>query len=297
MWLSEQLLFFLAKCLYKTEVAHSDEMKKAVSDRSAYHQYRHNEIDRILRSVHEHGIAISDRVVLDLGCSDGAISAAYRERGAARVVGVDIDEQAIEQARKNYSPDISFHVSSTTSIPLPDGFFDVIVCYDVFEHVSQPAEILAECHRILKPGGTMFLGTWGWYHPFAPHLWATMPVPWAHVLFSERTVLRVCRRVYHSSWYVPNMHDFDEAGERKDKYNNEEISRDYLNKLLIKDFRKLFQESDFEFQMFPKPFGSKYARWTKIFLNTPGIREFITSYFWAVLKKRDSAVEAPESCP
>ncbi len=55
---------------------------------------------------------------------------------------------------------------------------DVVLCYDVFEHVSRPAAVLDECYRILKPGGKMLIGTWGWYHPFAPHLWSTMPVPW-----------------------------------------------------------------------------------------------------------------------
>src|SRR5262249_42542979 len=69
---------------------------------------------------------------------------------------------------------------------------------------------------------------------------------------------------------------------------NEAISSDYLNKLLIGDLEKLFRQSSFDFEIFPQPFGSKYARWTRMFLKVPWFREFITSYLWVVLTKRPS---------
>ena len=287
MWLSEQILFLLAKLLYKSEAAHSNEMKKALSERSEYNRYRLEQIDKILAAAQKYGIDICNKVVLDLGCSDGAITEGYLNRGAREVIGVDIDERAIEQAKGRYSsPNISFHASTTTSFPLSDDLIDVVICYDVFEHASQPAAMLDECHRILKPGGQMLIGTWGWYHPYAPHLWSTMPVAWAHIFFSERTLLRTCRRVYDSPWYVPNMHDLDETGRKiPGKFQNEAISTDYLNKLLIKDFENAFDKSMFKYSVFPQHFGSKYASWTRGFLRIPWIREFVTSYIWVVLTK------------
>src|SRR5206468_219311 len=147
---------------------------------------------------------------------------------------------------------------------------DVILCYDVFEHVSKPAAMLAECKRVLRSGGRMLIGTWGWYHPFAPHLWSTMPVPWAHLLVSERTLLRACRRVYHSPWYVPTFHDLDANGHRyQDRYVEEQISTDYLNKYLLRDFERTFEESGLRWRVQLQPFGSRWARWTKPFLTVP----------------------------
>lgn len=287
MWLSEQVLFLLAKLLYKSEAAHSSEMKQALSERSEYNRYRHGQIDTIMTAAKKYGVDICDKIVLDMGCSDGALTAAYLERGAREVVGVDTDEEAIQRAQEqNSSPVISFHASTTASLPLADDLIDVVICYDVFEHVSEPMAMLDECYRVLKPGGQMLIGTWGWYHPYAPHLWSTMPVPWAHVFFSERTLLRTCRRVYNSPWYVPNMHDLDESGQKiEGKYENEIISKEYLNKWFIKDFENVFEISRFKYSVFPHPFGSKFARWTRVFLKTPWIREFVTSYIWVVLTK------------
>jgi SAM-dependent methyltransferase len=72
---------------------------------------------------------------------------------------------------------VEFVQNTTTGIPLPDQSIDVFISYDAFEHVSQPAANLRELHRILVRGGRGLIGTWSWRHPFAPHLWAVMPVP------------------------------------------------------------------------------------------------------------------------
>src|SRR5262249_2905539 len=138
----------------------------------------------------------------------------------------------------------------------------------------------------LVPGGKALIGTWSWWHPFAPHLWSVMPVPWAQVFFSERTILKVCRRVYHSAWYVPNMHDYDENGQRlADRYAHEAISTDYLNKYLIRDFEGALRASGFDYETHPVPFGSRYARWTRLCLRVPWLREFVAGYVWFVLTK------------
>jgi hypothetical protein len=120
-----------------------------------------------------------------------------------------------------------------------------------------------------------------------------MPVPWAHVPFSDRTLLRACRLVYQSEWYIPNMHDFDDFGQRRtDKYLEESISPDYLNKFLISDFRRVFSESELDCEFHLAPFGSKMARWTKILLRIPYLREFFTGYLWIVCSKPPSTEAA-----
>ena len=55
--------------------------------------------------------------------------------------------------------------------------------------------------------------------------------------------------------------------------------------VLIRDFEELFKESPFDSTLYPEAFSSKYAHWTKIFLKTPWLKEFITAYIWVVLTK------------
>jgi SAM-dependent methyltransferase len=287
MWIAEQILFQLAHSLYRTEVAHSSEMKNALQHIDAYDAYRAAEINRILEAVKRYRIPITGRTIVDFGCNDGAISAEYLRRGAARVIGVDIDERAIQRARAlHHEERLTFVQSAVSTIPLEDRSADAVISYDVFEHVSQPTTILNELYRILTSAGQALIGTWSWWHPFAPHLWAVMPVPWAHVFFSEQTILRVCQRVYHSPWYTPNMHDYDQDGQRlADKYTHESISTDYLNKYLIRDFQRAFLASGFVYETHLVPFGSRYARWTSACLHVPWLREFMAGYVWFVLTK------------
>ncbi len=287
MKISESLLFWLAKKLYSSDYGHSDEDKQALKSEQDYASYRLTLVNRVTSAAEQFDVPIKDRIVLDLGCYDGAVSMGYLEYGASYLYGVDIDEEAVERAQKHHKSNrAEFLVGDTKRIPLDENSVDTICCFDVFEHVSNVPEMLSEIKRVLKPGGQIIIGTWGWKHPFAPHLWSTMPVPYAHVFFSEKTMLRVCRRVYLSDWYKPTLHDYDKSGVRKeDKYLHEEIPGDYLNKYLISDFEKDFNSSGLSVNLQPQPFGSSYASWSRVFLQVPWVREFITGYLWVVLTK------------
>jgi ubiquinone/menaquinone biosynthesis C-methylase UbiE len=287
MRLSEQLLFWLAKRLYRTEIAHSEEMKDALKDTAKHEAYRAAQIQRVIAAADQYGVGFRGKDVLDLGCGDGALSAQFLTHGAGKLIGVDIDAECVERAREiNAGQPAEFCVCSSTTLPLPDECVDTVVSFDVFEHVARPRTVLAECLRVLRPSGKMLIGTWGWQHPFAPHLWATMPVPWAHVFFSERTILRTCRRVFQAPWYVPNQSDLDENGRKlQEKYDHVSISSDYLNKFLLSDFEQAFREAGFKIAIHLLPFSSRWARWTKPLLHVPFVREFVHAYFWAVLTK------------
>lgn len=290
MFISEFILYHGTRLFfYNSDLAHNSERKEALKSAEKYDHYRRSEFDRIADAAKRYGVVFADKRVLDLGCADGAITPAYLESGASHVVGVDISDAAIAKAAAtNPHPDrITFLASKKAEIPLPDASVDVIVAYDVFEHVADVPGLLAECKRILAPGGKLLLGTWGWWHPFAPHLFSAMPFPWAHVLCSDATLIRAARRVYWSDWYRPTMHDLNPDGSRiESKYTETEFSRDYLNRYKIRDFERAFAASGMAWQLHQLGFSSSKARFTHRFLNTPWIREFITSYFWAVLQKQ-----------
>jgi SAM-dependent methyltransferase len=291
MSLGEHVLYRLAKWLYRSEIAHSTEMKQATSSAEKLDQYRANEIHRIISAASRFDVRIEGQRVLDFGCADGVLSRRYLQNGAAKVVGIDIDGAAVERAVRSQSDSrLSFFQGSATDLPIPDASVDLVLSYDVFEHVSNPAAILKELRRVLVPGGTMLIGTWGWRHPFAPHLWAVMPVPWAHLFVSEATLLKACRRVYLSPWYVPNINDIGPDGERvRGKYEETEISTDYLNKYLIVDFERAFAAAGFQCSTHAVPFSSRAARWSAPLIRLSSLREFLSGYVWFVLRQPGSA--------
>jgi 2-polyprenyl-3-methyl-5-hydroxy-6-metoxy-1,4-benzoquinol methylase len=281
---ADALLYQLARVFYRSDVAHDAGMKTAQRSLADNNRYRANQSDKVLDAARRFRIELADRDLLDLGCHDGALTIRYATAGPRSVIGVDIDEQAVRRAQHERAhARVSYRVASTTQLPLDDHSVDVVLCYDVFEHVAEPAKILAECRRILRPGGTMLIGTWGWGNKFAPHLWAAMPVPWAHVLFSERFVLAACRRVFHASWYRPTFHDLDADGRRQsDRYCEASIDPQYLNKYFIRDFERVFASSGFEASVTLDPIAGVGA--LRPMMRIPIVREYLHGYLWAVLR-------------
>ncbi len=93
--------------------------------------------------------------VLDLGCAYG-VWTAWLDRRVQRVVGVDVDVEALARARSLY-PDATFVVADARSLPFADAEFDKVVFISTLEHIRQPEEALAETARVLKPGALLAL--------------------------------------------------------------------------------------------------------------------------------------------
>lgn len=279
---AEYTLYLLAKLLSRSELAHSTAMKQALRDEASAEQYRAGEIARVRDAIQRYRVPVHSRTVLDVGCHDGALTMGLPALGASGVIGVDIDAAAIARASTR-NPAIRFLVSAPDRIPLPDASIDTAIAYDVFEHVEHPAMLARELARVVRPDGAVLIGTWSWCHPFAPHLWSVMPVPWAHLVVSERTLLAACRRVYLSSWYVPDRHDVDARGQRKhDKYTETAIDRRYLNQYRIGDFERAFQQSWGAVETYPIVFGS--AKMLQPLAHLQPLRDWLSGYVWFVLR-------------
>jgi SAM-dependent methyltransferase len=101
------------------------------------------------------------RVVLDVGCGDG-YGARHLANLAAEVEAVDVDAAAVERAHERYgAPNLAFRHASATSLPYRDRTFDLVVAFEVLEHLEQSAqrEMLRECARVLKSDGILLLST------------------------------------------------------------------------------------------------------------------------------------------
>jgi len=92
--------------------------------------------------------------VLDLGCHEGDISVLIRDLGND-VVGIDLPELA-EQATQRYGIEAIGH-DLNEPFPFDDGAFDVVVTASVLDDIPDDLSYLRECHRVLKPGGTVIV--------------------------------------------------------------------------------------------------------------------------------------------
>jgi SAM-dependent methyltransferase len=95
--------------------------------------------------------------VLDLGCGTG-YGTAELARQAASAAGVDIADEAVAYARKSY-PGISFEQASCTATPFESASFDVIVAFEVIEHLQFWRGLLEEARRLLAPNGVFLVST------------------------------------------------------------------------------------------------------------------------------------------
>ena len=97
--------------------------------------------------------------VLDAGCGAGYGSAELAQ-AADSVVGVDRAAEAIAFARANYClPNLRFEQASCDALPHPSGSFDLVVAFEVIEHLDNWREFLLETRRVLAPAGQLIIST------------------------------------------------------------------------------------------------------------------------------------------
>lgn len=119
------------------------------------------------RSAHRRVVAAADpapgTTVLEIGCGTGnLLIAAARAQPGATVVGLDPDPAALERARtKAQRRGLAIRVEQgfADQLPHPDGSVDQVLSAFMFHHLPADAKraMLGEVHRVLAPGGALFL--------------------------------------------------------------------------------------------------------------------------------------------
>lgn len=94
--------------------------------------------------------------VLDVGTATGYLGAMLHQRGFRHLTGVERNHQWAAQARPFYEAIEALDIE-VDALPWPAGFFDVIICADVLEHVRAPEQILKRLLPLIKPGGRLIL--------------------------------------------------------------------------------------------------------------------------------------------
>jgi tRNA (mo5U34)-methyltransferase len=103
---------------------------------------------------------LDGKSVLDIGCNGGFYSIALKQRGAGRVLGVDVVEQYLDQARfaaETLELDIEFEKRSVYEVDEIAGQFDIVLFMGVFYHLRYP--LLALDKVVTKVSGTLIFQT------------------------------------------------------------------------------------------------------------------------------------------
>jgi SAM-dependent methyltransferase len=139
------------------------------------------------------GISLRGKDVADVGSGDGIIDLALVLKAEpAHLTGFDIvqtdEERLTELARRegvvNALPaNLTFSSCEPRHIPSTEDAFDIVTSWSTFEHVEDPAAVLAEIHRVLRPYGHLMIQIWPFYHSqHGSHLWQFFPSGFEHLL-------------------------------------------------------------------------------------------------------------------
>lgn len=121
--------------------------------------YRFEKLDYLERRIDFTSYA--GQQMLDIGCGLGNDAARFA-RGGALVTGVDIAPHAVELARTNFAQRSltgTFLEGNGEALTLPSASFDFVWCHTVLHFTPDPARLVGEIHRVLRPGGKAVLAT------------------------------------------------------------------------------------------------------------------------------------------
>lgn len=103
----------------------------------------------------------TDLSIADIGCGGGLLTEPMARLGAT-VTGIDATERNVEIARshaQHMQLPIDYRFTTAADLAETGARFDVVLTMEVIEHVTDPAVFIADCARLVRPDGLMFLAT------------------------------------------------------------------------------------------------------------------------------------------
>jgi SAM-dependent methyltransferase len=111
------------------------------------------------------------RRVLDAGCGTAYGTRLLAEAGAREVIGVDVAAAVLESVAPTMPEMVRLVTGDLRGLTFADGEFDLVVCFEVIEHVANPGAVLDELVRVLASDGLLLISSpnRGVYPPGNPH--------------------------------------------------------------------------------------------------------------------------------
>ncbi len=110
-----------------------------------WHSRRFSEVLKVVKPV--------TGKILDIGCHSGTFTKRIVQKiGTDKVYGIDISPSAIKLAQVRI-PFGHFSVGDAQKLTFPANTFEAVFCLEMLEHVDDPAAVISEIKRVLKPGG------------------------------------------------------------------------------------------------------------------------------------------------
>ena len=112
-----------------------------------------------IREIAKNSFITKDSKVLEIGCTNGFSSLEINKLTNCTVVGIDINENSIENAQKRIVENgldpakITFEVGNAENLRFSDNEFDLIICGNAMSFVSNKSKAIEELKRVLKPNG------------------------------------------------------------------------------------------------------------------------------------------------
>ncbi len=171
---------------------HSDCRFRSEYDYALFEYYRSAKVIAYLERA---GVEIRGDV-LDAGCGGGGMPLSLAEE-ARSAVGIDITDRfrdaGTRLAAERRLTNVRFVVADGQALPFRDGSFDLLLSHAVIEHVADAPRYLAECARVLRPGGWMYLSTAPYLSFAGAHLpRLKVPIP-LHLVLGRRLAFRTFR--------------------------------------------------------------------------------------------------------
>ena len=287
----ERVLFELSRRLIRPPAP-------AMHDMDAYTEWRGAYLSQSWGRFDDRHVEGKD--VLDFGSGQGNLAFFLAEhKRPRRVVGVELHGPSVAKAQARAEglrlPEgvaLSFVQGRVDGLPVPDQSFDTLLAFDCMEHVMQPRAVLLDWHRVLRPGGRALLEWYPFLNPWGPHMEALIPVPWAHLVFGERAMMRAAERLYDLDSYEPRTWDLTADGAKApNKWRQWERFREqgYVNELTIPAFKRLASEAGFVIDRFDRYgfwAGKPRAPLGQALASLPGVGELFTSFCIIELVRR-----------
>lgn len=210
---------------------------------------------------------VAGKRILDFGSGYGGRSL-WMAQYASEVEGIEIRQELVD-ASASYAASLKmasarFHAGTESGIAFPDAWFDVVVSFDVLEHVQHPDIVLRELYRVLRPAGTAIIIFTPYYGMFSHHLNYLSLFPALHWVFAPKTLV-------HATNFLLEEPRFASLGVGKQpepalSWNNKRRVLPTLNGLTKPEYVALSRQIGFKAEnMYSTPILAKFQ-----FLGKPG---------------------------